>query len=170
MSKSFVEKFAERMVDKVVDVENFELRDPYKKMAFGAAKTGYRKFKNSSAMKLIEKEPTIAIIKKALVGKVKTLKADELADESIVHNLYHVLGVAKDADLDGIKKAFKIAAMKYHPDKNPGNKANTVIFKKINQANEVLSNPAKRVLYDEFGDVSLRMGFDPEVARAGGYG
>jgi curved DNA-binding protein len=79
-------------------------------------------------------------------------------------DLYSVLGVARDADEDTIKKAFRKLAMKYHPDKNPG-KANEQRFKEINQAHEVLSDKKKRALYDEFGEESLSQNFDPERAR-----
>jgi curved DNA-binding protein len=79
-------------------------------------------------------------------------------------DLYAVLGVARDADEDAIKKAFRKLAMKYHPDKNPG-KANEQRFKDINRANEVLSDKAKRALYDEFGEDSLSQNFDAERAR-----
>jgi curved DNA-binding protein len=79
-------------------------------------------------------------------------------------DLYAVLGVPKDADEDAIKKAFRKLAMKYHPDKSPG-KANEQKFKDINQANEVLSDPKKRALYDEFGEDSLSQNFDVERAR-----
>jgi curved DNA-binding protein len=79
-------------------------------------------------------------------------------------DLYATLGVAKDADLDTIKKAFRKLAMKYHPDKSPG-KANEQRFKEVNQAHEVLSDPKKRALYDEFGEESLSQNFDPERAR-----
>ncbi|HLM76096.1 MAG TPA: DnaJ C-terminal domain-containing protein [Polyangiaceae bacterium] len=75
-----------------------------------------------------------------------------------------MLGVARDADEDAIKKAFRKLAMKYHPDKNPG-KENEQKFKEINQAHEVLSNKEKRALYDEFGEESLSQNFDPERAR-----
>jgi curved DNA-binding protein len=79
-------------------------------------------------------------------------------------DLYATLGVAKDADEDTIKKAFRKLAMKYHPDKNPG-KANEQRFKEVNQAHEVLSDPKKRALYDEFGEESLSQNFDAERAR-----
>jgi curved DNA-binding protein len=79
-------------------------------------------------------------------------------------DLYAVLGVARDADDDAIKKAFRKLAMKYHPDKSPG-KANEQRFKDVNQAHEVLADPKKRALYDEFGEESLSQGFDPERAR-----
>src|SRR4051812_15963280 len=82
----------------------------------------------------------------------------------MARDLYSVLGVARDADEDAIKKAFRKLAMKYHPDKSPG-KASETKFKEINQANEVLSDKTKRALYDEFGEESLSQNFDPERAR-----
>lgn len=83
----------------------------------------------------------------------------------MARDLYSVLGVSRDADEDSIKKAFRKLAMKYHPDKSPG-KANEQRFKEINQAHEVLSDKAKRALYDEFGEESLSQNFDAERARA----
>ncbi len=83
----------------------------------------------------------------------------------MARDLYEVLGVAKTADEDAIKKAFRKLAAKYHPDKNPG-KDNEDRFKQINRANEVLSDKAKRALYDEFGEESLSQGFDADRARA----
>lgn len=65
---------------------------------------------------------------------------------------YKLLGVDKKATQDEIKKAFRALAVKYHPDKNPGNKEAEETFKLANQANEVLSNPEKRKKYDELGE------------------
>ncbi|MFO0756755.1 MAG: DnaJ C-terminal domain-containing protein [Byssovorax sp.] len=79
-------------------------------------------------------------------------------------DLYSVLGVARDADEETIKKAFRKLAMKYHPDKAPG-KANEARFKEVNQAHEVLADKKRRALYDEFGEESLSQNFDPERAR-----
>src|SRR5271156_132923 len=79
-------------------------------------------------------------------------------------DLYSVLGVARDAEEDAIKKAFRKLAMKYHPDKNPA-KSSEQRFKEVNQANEVLSDPKKRALYDEFGEESLSQNFDADRAR-----
>ena len=68
---------------------------------------------------------------------------------------YEVLGVGKDADAKEIKKAYRKLAMKYHPDKNPGDKDAEEKFKEINEAYEVLSDEEKRSTYDRFGHDGL---------------
>src|SRR6185295_5721821 len=65
---------------------------------------------------------------------------------------YKILGVSKTATADEIKKAYRKLAVKYHPDKNPGNKSAEEKFKEANEANEVLSDPEKRKKYDELGE------------------
>lgn len=82
----------------------------------------------------------------------------------MAQSLYDVLGVPRNADEDTIRKAFRKLAAKYHPDKNPG-KDSEARFKEVNRAHEVLGDKEKRGLYDEFGEDSLRQGFDPERAR-----
>jgi len=72
---------------------------------------------------------------------------------------YELLGVAKTAAPEEIKKAYKKMAMKYHPDRNPGDKDALEKFKKINEAYEVLSNPEKRQIYDQYGADGLKGGF-----------
>ena len=64
---------------------------------------------------------------------------------------YKILGVEKNASTDEIKRAYRKLAMKYHPDRNPGNKQAEDKFKEINEANEVLSDPKKRTRYDQLG-------------------
>lgn len=64
---------------------------------------------------------------------------------------YKVLGVDRKASAEDISKAYKKLARKYHPDLNPGNKEAEDKFKQINEANEVLKDPEKRKLYDQFG-------------------
>lgn len=68
---------------------------------------------------------------------------------------YEVLGVAKGASDDEIKKAFRKLAIKYHPDKNPGDKAAEEKFKEINEAYSVLSDKTKRSRYDQFGHAGV---------------
>src|SRR5258705_9973362 len=64
---------------------------------------------------------------------------------------YEILGVKKSASADDIRKAFRKLARKYHPDVNPGNKAAEEKFKTLSEANDVLSDPKKRKLYDQVG-------------------
>src|ERR1043165_6331772 len=65
---------------------------------------------------------------------------------------YSLLGVDKKASADQIKKAFRKLAIKYHPDKTPGDKASEEKFKQINEAYDVLSDPEKRKKYDALGE------------------
>jgi curved DNA-binding protein len=82
-----------------------------------------------------------------------------------VRDPYEILGVARDAEVAAIRKAYRKLARKNHPDLNPGDKAAEERFKEISQAWEVLEDPERRRNYDEFGAVSLEAGFDAEKAR-----
>ena len=80
---------------------------------------------------------------------------------------YEVLGVEKSASAEEIKKAYRKKAMKYHPDRNPGDKEAEEKFKELGEAYEVLSDDDKRSRYDQFGFA----GVDPNYgAGQGGYG
>ena len=79
---------------------------------------------------------------------------------------YEVLGVEKNANADEIKKAYRKAAIKYHPDKNPGDKEAEEKFKEAAEAYDVLSNPDKRARYDQFGHA----GMSGAAGGAGGFG
>src|SRR4029077_16383397 len=83
---------------------------------------------------------------------------------------YGTLGVKKNASEDEIRKAFRKLARKYHPDVNPGDKSAEEKFKALSEANDVLSDPKKRKIYDQIGFYSDNI--DPATAdayaRAGG--
>ena len=81
---------------------------------------------------------------------------------------YEVLGVEKGASAEEIKKAYRKSAMKYHPDRNPGDKEAEEKFKELGEAYEVLSNDDKRQRYDQFGFA----GVDPNygAGQGGAYG
>ena len=85
---------------------------------------------------------------------------------------YAILGVKKTASAEEIRKAFRKLARKYHPDVNPGDKSAEEKFKKISEANDVLSDPKKRKIYDQVGFYSDNI--DPATAeayaRGGGFG
>ncbi len=76
---------------------------------------------------------------------------------------YDVLGVSKNATIEELKKAYRQKALKYHPDKNPGDKQAEENFKEAAEAYEVLSNPEKKSRYDRFGHAGMGNG-------GGGYG
>ena len=77
---------------------------------------------------------------------------------------YEVLGVQRNANADEIKKAYRKAAIKYHPDKNPGDKEAEEKFKEAAEAYDVLSNQDKRARYDQFGHAGM------SGAAGGGFG
>ncbi len=83
---------------------------------------------------------------------------------------YEVLGVAKNANADEIKKAYRKAAIKYHPDKNPGDKEAEEKFKEAAEAYDVLSNPDKRARYDQFGHAGMSGAAGGGAGGFGGFG
>jgi curved DNA-binding protein len=80
-------------------------------------------------------------------------------------DLYQILGVPRSATPEEIKKAYRKLARQHHPDVNPGNKSAEERFKEVAAAFEVLSDPKRRSLYDEFGPDALRTGFDARRAE-----
>lgn len=82
---------------------------------------------------------------------------------------YEALGLKKGASDDEIKRAFRKLAIKYHPDKNQGNKEAEEKFKEINEAYQVLSDPEKKARYDQYGSADFNGGFGGAGGGFGGF-
>ncbi|HYG21345.1 MAG TPA: molecular chaperone DnaJ [Verrucomicrobiae bacterium] len=82
---------------------------------------------------------------------------------------YDILGVARSADAEEIKKAYRKLAIKFHPDKNPGDKAAEEKFKELGEAYEVLNDPQKRAVYDQHGHAAFDRRSGGGFARGGGF-
>src|SRR3546814_13970895 len=83
---------------------------------------------------------------------------------------YEVLGVSRDAGDDELKKAYRRCAMKYHPDRNPGDASAIESFKECKEAYEVLSDGGKRRMYDQHGHAAFEHGMGGGNAGPGGFG
>src|SRR6202789_3413636 len=84
--------------------------------------------------------------------------------ETTKRDYSHVLGVEREATPDEVKKAYRKLAVKFHPDKNPGDKSAEDKFKDLGEAYEALSNPDKAAAFDRFGHQAFTQG------GYGGYG
>ncbi len=82
---------------------------------------------------------------------------------------YSLLGIDRTASAEEIKKSYRKLAMKYHPDKNPGNKKAEDTFKEITEAYETLSDPKKKEMYDQFGFAGANQGFAGTGPGFGGF-
>ena len=85
----------------------------------------------------------------------------------MAEDYYNILGVSRDASADELKKAYRKKAVKYHPDKNPGDTAAEAKFKEISEAYDVLKDEDKRAAYDRYGHAAFKQG---GMDRAGGGG
>lgn len=83
---------------------------------------------------------------------------------------YELLGVSKSATKEELKKAYRKLAVKYHPDKNPGNKEAEEKFKEISHAYEVLTDPKKKAMYDQYGAAAFEPGGMGSAGAGGGFG
>src|SRR6185369_1192429 len=85
------------------------------------------------------------------------------------HDYYETLGVPKSASADDVRKAYRKLARKYHPDLNPGDKSSEARFKNVQEAYDILGDPKKRQMYDQFGFYSEN-GFPGAGPQPGGGG
>src|SRR6266436_1029519 len=84
-------------------------------------------------------------------------------------DFYDILGVAKSADADTLKRAYRKLAMQYHPDRNAGDKSAEQKFKDISEAYDVLKDDQKRAAYDRFGHAAFENGSRGDGGFGGGF-
>ena len=96
---------------------------------------------------------------------ISQYEESEVTSMGAKRDYYEVLGISRSADKDAIKKAYRKMAKKYHPDSNAGNPDAEEKFKEVTEAYNVLSDPEKKKLYDQFGHAAFEEG-----AGGAGYG
>jgi molecular chaperone DnaJ len=87
-----------------------------------------------------------------------------------MRDYYEILGLARDADAESIKKSYRKLALQYHPDRNGGDKEAEEKFKEATEAYEVLRDPQKRAAYDRYGHAGVKAGGGGGFGGAGGFG
>src|SRR4030081_4172093 len=116
--------------------------------------------------------PLFMLLKEAVGGWGGTKDNKRTMATTPTKDYYGTLGVKKTATAEEIRKAFRKLARKYHPDVNPGDKKAEEKFKEISEANDILTDPKKRKIYDQLGFYSDNI--DPAAAeayaRGGGFG
>ena len=108
-----------------------------------------------------QKGKIIDIIEKGYRLGEKIIRYPKVVVRTIIdmkEDFYDILGVSKGASSNEIKKAYRKKAIEFHPDKNPGDKAAEVNFKKAAEAYEVLSDPQKKTQYDQYGHAAFESG------------
>ena len=89
---------------------------------------------------------------------ISQYEESEVTSMGAKRDYYEVLGISRSADKDAIKKAYRKMAKKYHPDSNAGNPDAEEKFKEVTEAYNVLSDPEKKKLYDQFGHAAFEEG------------
>lgn len=102
------------------------------------------------------------MIKNFFILKLLLLLCVIITIKSEDEDYYELLGVTRDATTKEIKKAFRSLSLKYHPDRNPGNKKAHELYRKINRAHEVLTDPELKEIYDVYGEEGLKQEEDDE--------
>ena len=99
----------------------------------------------------------------------KTKSSLDWVFERCQRDYYEVLGVQRGASASDMKSAYRKLAMKYHPDRNPGDKVAEEKFKELSEAYEVLSDDQKRAAYDQYGHDAFQAGVLAQVQGFGGF-
>jgi len=97
-----------------------------------------------------------------IISLMQRIKKSIIGADNLEIDYYEVLEISRNADSSEIKKAYRKLALKYHPDRNQGNKEAEEQFKLINEAYQALSDPEKRSVYDRYG----KSGLDSQGFRA----